>query len=524
MIFISYSHADEAVKDRLVRHLQALSDARGISVWQDRQIATGQEWLREITAALDAASAAVLLVSVDFLNSRFIKDSELPTLLARREREGLRVFPLVARPCNWKLYPWLSALQLWPRDGRPLSGMDEHAREESLAALVDEIERELKDGVAGAATAPGVPAMPVRAALPPSARNEKEDLLLAEIDQDLQLTAARLDAASCSLIVVDLDAGGKYLQIRCAHGPGSDKVAGLRIPSNKGIAGLVFTHRIPHRTNKLEGDASFAPGVARKAELAPRSMVSVPILAGTDVLGLAQFINKTSGPFAEADTDAAVQFAERVAPLVGQLLHPPVDDRVFEGVRECSVVFTDITNYGRVANIADLPVTSKFLNEYLTMVCDVALEFGFWIDKFLGDGVMLVGNAPRQRAEYALDAVRLAKEVERRMAGLIEEWTRFGLDAPIAELKSRAGIATGRVYLGHLGHPKAHWYTAVGPSVNLAWRLLELGARDADCIMICPRTEELVRSHYRSEALELGYTDLSSQQGRAYRVGGLLDA
>ena len=102
MIFISYSHVDEVLKDWVVRHLQVLADAAGVSVWEDRQISTGQEWSREIETALSTASAAVLLLSVDFLNSRFIKESELPKLLARREKEGLRVFPILARPCNWK--------------------------------------------------------------------------------------------------------------------------------------------------------------------------------------------------------------------------------------------------------------------------------------------------------------------------------------------------------------------------------------------------------------------------------------
>jgi class 3 adenylate cyclase len=513
MIFISYSHADEALKDRVVRHLQALTDTTGVSVWDDRQISTGREWPREIETALAAAGAAVLLLSVDFLNSRFIKESELPRLLARREREGLRVFPVVARPCNWKMYDWLKSMQLWPRDGRPLSGMDGHSSEESLATLVGEIQRELKTA-----------APPLRRRASDTFKDEKGELLLSEIDKELVLTSTNLAATSCSLIAVDLDAGGKYLQIRCAHGPGSEKITGLRIPTNKGIAGLVFTHKIPHRTNKLEGEASFAPSVARKADLSPRSMVSVPIMVGDEALGLAQFINKEGGPFVEDDTRAAQQFADRIAPLLNQLLHPPDDDRAFEGVRECSVIFTDITKYGRLANVSDLTVTTKFLNEYLTMVCDVALEFGFWIDKFLGDGVMLVGNAPRQRAEYALDAVRLATEVEKRMADLIEEWIRFGLEAPIAEVKSRIGIATGRVYLGTLGHAKAHWYTAVGPSVNLAWRLLELGARDDNCIIVCPRTYELTRNQVRADRMELDYSDASADPGVAYHVRGFLDA
>ena len=511
MIFVSYSHRDEALKDRVISHLQALTDSAGVSVWDDRKIRTGQEWLAEIESALAKSRAAVLLISVEFLNSVFIKECEIPRLLANREREGLRVFPVLARPCNWKMYDWLQRLQLWPRDGVPLSGMDEHTREQSLATLVEEIARE--------STATAQTVSQQRPAVSP---DEKEQLLMSEINKELLATSAQLGAASCSLTLVDPDSGGKYLIIKSAFGRGSEKIAGLRILSDRGIAGLVFTRNIPHRTNDLPGETAFAPSVARKADLPPQSMITVPIRLADDPLGVAQFINKEKGPFLDDDTALALQFAERVAPLVKQTLQQPVEDRGFEGVRECSIIFTDITKYGLVADSSELPITSKFLNEYLTLVCNVAIDFGFWIDKFLGDGVMLVGNAPRRRSEYALDSLRLAREVETRMMRLIADWVRFGLKAPISELRSRIGIATGRVYLGNIGHPKFRWYTAIGPTVNLAWRLLDLGARDEDCIMICPRTFELTRDQIQADRLTLNYKDASAEPGIAYRVRELL--
>ena len=95
---------------------------------------------------------------------------------------------------------------------------------------------------------------------------------------------------------MDLDAGGKYLQIRCAHGPGSEKIIGLRIPADKGIAGLVFKHKIPHRTNKLEGR-----GVVCAVGSAARRIFRLGLwslyrsVVEDEVLGVAQFINKASG-------------------------------------------------------------------------------------------------------------------------------------------------------------------------------------------------------------------------------------
>src|SRR5204863_2029414 len=165
---------------------------------------------------------------------------------------------------------------------------------------------------------------------------------------------------------------------------------------------LAFQKGISHLTNKLPEEKKFAPGVARKADIKPVSMITVPVRGGDKKsLGVVQFINKEIGQFDEADRKQVEEFADQVAPLVEKLLVRNVDSTLYEGIRECSVVFTDITNYGKVANAADLEIITTFLNQYLVMVCDKALEMDFKIDKFLGDGVMLIGNAPRERADYA---------------------------------------------------------------------------------------------------------------------------
>jgi hypothetical protein len=137
-VFISYSHADEDWKDRLVKHLGAFAAAGEIEIWDDRRIGAGEEWRAAIHTALQRAGVAVLLVSADFLSSSFITTQEVPALLARRAA-GLRVIPLIVRPCPWREVEWLSVLQCRPKDGRPLSTIHKERAEESLAALAIEI-------------------------------------------------------------------------------------------------------------------------------------------------------------------------------------------------------------------------------------------------------------------------------------------------------------------------------------------------------------------------------------------------
>lgn len=138
-VFISYSHKDEVWKDRLAKQLGVLEKEGLLDVWNDRKIGVGYEWLTEIEFAINRATVAVLLISADFLTSKFILQKEIPQLLERRAGKGLAIFPLILQPCVWEEVGWLAPLQARPRDGRPLSSFRAHRREEELAKIAKEV-------------------------------------------------------------------------------------------------------------------------------------------------------------------------------------------------------------------------------------------------------------------------------------------------------------------------------------------------------------------------------------------------
>jgi hypothetical protein len=138
-VFISYSHKDEAWKERLQTQLAVLEMEGLLSVWEDRQIALGDSWYPEIETALNTADVAILLISADFLTSRFIRGEEIPRLLERREKEGIRVIPLILKPCPWKKVGWLSAMQGASRDNVELSGLTEHQQDSILSKLAEKV-------------------------------------------------------------------------------------------------------------------------------------------------------------------------------------------------------------------------------------------------------------------------------------------------------------------------------------------------------------------------------------------------
>ncbi len=119
-VFISYSHKDEAFKDELVTMLAGLQNRGIVDAWQDRRIEAGDEWNKSIHDAMDECDLALLLVSADYIASRFIQNEEQPKLLQRRREMQLRVIPIIVRPCTWQSEPVLKDLQALPKDGKPV--------------------------------------------------------------------------------------------------------------------------------------------------------------------------------------------------------------------------------------------------------------------------------------------------------------------------------------------------------------------------------------------------------------------
>ena len=97
--FISYSHKDKRYLQELHNHLVPYVRSEMIDVWDDTLIQPGTKWQEEIEKALQSAKVAVLLVSSDFLASKFISNIELPLLLAANKQEGVIILPVIVRPC-----------------------------------------------------------------------------------------------------------------------------------------------------------------------------------------------------------------------------------------------------------------------------------------------------------------------------------------------------------------------------------------------------------------------------------------
>jgi len=140
-IFISYSHRDESWKKLIVKHLNVLNLNCDIEFWDDRRIVAGSKWKNEILDAINKAAIAILLISADFLTSKFINDVEVPIILKREEEGLIRIVPILIRDCSYENIEWLSNIQMRPKDAKPLATFQKNLIESEITIFSKEIKK-----------------------------------------------------------------------------------------------------------------------------------------------------------------------------------------------------------------------------------------------------------------------------------------------------------------------------------------------------------------------------------------------
>ncbi len=100
--FISYAHADYRMFEAFCVHLGAIEQAYGIHFWSDKRTKAGYHWEPEILTHIEAADVIVALASAAFIASNYIKDKEIPAIIARQSLpDPCLVLPVILKPCAW---------------------------------------------------------------------------------------------------------------------------------------------------------------------------------------------------------------------------------------------------------------------------------------------------------------------------------------------------------------------------------------------------------------------------------------
>jgi hydroxymethylpyrimidine pyrophosphatase-like HAD family hydrolase len=178
-IFISYSRKDKKWLDRIRTFLVPLESKCDIEAWDDGKIGAGKNWQQEIKKAIDSSRVALLLISADFIASKFIRENELPALLKKASAEkGVCIFPLHLSPSNFELIESLNQFQSINPPDEDLQLLKKNQRDSRLLKkMVEKIKRCLEVQIEQPGTKPPGPSMP-----PPG---EPEKIIKVKLPENL---------------------------------------------------------------------------------------------------------------------------------------------------------------------------------------------------------------------------------------------------------------------------------------------------------------------------------------------------
>ena len=140
-LFFSYSHKDSDLRRELDVHLALLKREGLIEGWYDRKIVAGDEWDQELNKNFEAADVILLLISADFLASKYCFEKEMNRAMEKHLAGEAVVIPIILREADWKSATF-SKFQALPKDLKPVTSWSN--RDEAWANVAAGIRRAIE--------------------------------------------------------------------------------------------------------------------------------------------------------------------------------------------------------------------------------------------------------------------------------------------------------------------------------------------------------------------------------------------
>jgi class 3 adenylate cyclase len=267
------------------------------------------------------------------------------------------------------------------------------------------------------------------------------------------------------------------------------------------------------RTKQVSHSADYAAEAvpSSAARLAgARSRICVPMLKNNEVVGAVAVYRQEVRPFTDKQIELVQNFAaqaviaienvrllkelnslnqqleQRVAEQVGEIermgrlrrfLPPQVADLIVASGaekqleshrREITALFCDLRGFTGFSESADPEDVMALLRDYHATIGEIINKYGGTLERYAGDGVMVVFNDPIPVDNPALQAVLMAIDMRASIGELIEKWRKLGHDIGFG-----IGIAHGFATLGTIGFEGRFDYAAIGTVSNVASRLCD---------------------------------------------------
>ncbi len=154
------------------------------------------------------------------------------------------------------------------------------------------------------------------------------------------------------------------------------------------------------------------------------------------------------------------QFEHYLDPRQVKKLQDNPESLVLGGERRyCTFLFTDVRGFTALSEKLEPEEVTKIMNQVLTIQADTVKYYDGMVDKYIGDAMMAIFNAPVDVPDHETAAVLCAKEIQNKV-----KMANLGVEIGV-------GINTGYAVVGNMGSNTRFDYSAIGDAVNLAARL-----------------------------------------------------
>ncbi len=204
-----------------------------------------------------------------------------------------------------------------------------------------------------------------------------------------------------------------------------------------------------------------------------------------------------------------------VSPQVADVIITGCDNSELSSERrEISALFCDLRGFTAFSDSAQPEAVLEVLRVYHQAMGELIDQHGGTIEHRAGDGIMVIFNAPMPCRDPAMQAVRLALAMKKRMCALTKGWKKLGY-----ELGFGVGMSLGYATVGTVGSEGRLDYVANGRVVNLASRLSDEAADGQ--VLLSERAYDAVRERVDTEFV--GELELKGfrQQVKTFNVLGL---
>ncbi|MFQ5930298.1 MAG: adenylate/guanylate cyclase domain-containing protein, partial [Acidobacteriota bacterium] len=275
--------------------------------------------------------------------------------------------------------------------------------------------------------------------------------------------------------------------------------------------------------DKINGDASLPSYLAPLAGGGMGSFLVLPLFVEDRLLGIISLGRLARAAYSQEDLLHARQVADQVAvalssahlvtqrreltSLFERYVSPEVAAEILKRRREivlagqektATVLFSDIRNFTALTTGKPSAQVLSWLNNYFTAMSEIIMRNGGFLNKFMGDGLLVVFGVPLSASveQDACRAVRSALEMLDRVERINAEKKA---DQP--QFQIGIGLHTGTLTAGNVGTRERMEYSVIGETVNLASRLQALSKEFKVGMLTSSQTQELVKAQFGTELL-----------------------